>query len=149
MLKDLWHFNRVSAYFSDASQNFPMHKISLVSFWIGRLMYSERIKVIIRQTPTTKQEMLPKKGVGVAKFDSKTFRNQLFSRVKGCHIINTWLHIHSGRILKSKIMSILMIIFVVVFLSDLVRNILKCNCSPHSTLMTMFLPDAILWSNVL
>ena len=52
-------------------------------------MYSERIKVIIRQTPTTKQEMLPKKGVGVAKFDSKTFRNQLFSRVKGYHIINT------------------------------------------------------------
>ena len=28
---------------------FPMHKISLVSFWIGRLMYEERIKVIIRQ----------------------------------------------------------------------------------------------------
>ena len=37
--KDLWHFDRVSAYFSDASQNFPMHNISLVSFWIGRLMY--------------------------------------------------------------------------------------------------------------
>ena len=37
--KDLWHLDRVSAYFSDASQNFPMHKISLVSFWIGRLMY--------------------------------------------------------------------------------------------------------------
>ena len=31
-------------------------------------------------------------------------------------------------------MSILMIIFVV-FLSDLLRNILKCNCSPYSTLM--------------
>ena len=46
-------------------------------------MYSERIKVIIRQTPTTKQETLPKKGVGVAKFDfTKTFRNQLFSRVR-------------------------------------------------------------------
>ena len=29
-----------------------------------------------------------------------------------------------------------MIIFVVVFfLSDLLRNILKCNCSPYSTLM--------------
>ena len=37
--KDLWHFDRVSAYFSDASQNFPMHMISLVSFLIGRLMY--------------------------------------------------------------------------------------------------------------
>ena len=46
-------------------------------------MYSERIKVIIRQTPTTKQETLPKKGVGVAKFDfTKTFRNQLFSCVR-------------------------------------------------------------------
>ena len=40
---DLWHFDRVSAYFSDASQNFPMHKISLVSFW----MYLEQIKVTI------------------------------------------------------------------------------------------------------
>ena len=49
VLKDLWHFGRVSAYFSDASQNFPMHKISLVLFWIGRLMYQERINVIIRQ----------------------------------------------------------------------------------------------------
>ena len=47
--KDLWHFDRVSAYFSDASQNFPMHKISLASFWIGWLMYKEQIKVIIRQ----------------------------------------------------------------------------------------------------
>ena len=36
---------------------------------------------------------------------------------------------HSESILKSEIMSILMIIFVVVFfLSDLLRNILKCNC---------------------
>ena len=26
--KDLWHFDRVSAYFSDAFQNCPMHKIS-------------------------------------------------------------------------------------------------------------------------
>ena len=43
-----------------------------------------------------------------------------------------------------------MIIFVVVvFLSDLLGNILKCNCSPDSTLMTMYLPDAILCSNVL
>ena len=39
LIKDLWHFDRVSAYFSDASQNFPMYKISLVSFLIGRLMY--------------------------------------------------------------------------------------------------------------
>ena len=47
--EDLWHFDRVSAYFSDASKNFPMHKTSLVSFWIGRLVYKERIKVKIRQ----------------------------------------------------------------------------------------------------
>ena len=46
-------------------------------------------------------------------------------------------------------MSILMIIFVVFFLSDLLGTILKCNCSPYSTLMTMYLPGAILCSNVL
>ena len=28
---------------------FPMYKISPVSFWIGHLVYKERIKVIIRQ----------------------------------------------------------------------------------------------------
>ena len=44
-----------------------------------------------------------------------------------------------------------MIIFVVVvFLSDLLRNILKCNFSPYSTLMTIYFPGAIsLCSNVL
>ena len=48
---------------------------------------------------------------------------------------------HSESILKSEIMSISMIIFVVVFfLSDLLRKILKCNCSPYSTLMTKYLP---------
>ena len=41
-----------------------------------------------------------------------------------------------------------MIIFVVVFPSGLLRNILKCNLSPYSTLMTMCLPGAILCSNV-
>ena len=64
--------------------------------------------------PTTKQETLPK-GVGVAKFDFiKTLRNQLFPRVMVLYhqfsITN-----HSESILKSKIMSILMIVFVVVF----------------------------------
>ena len=54
-VKDLWHFDRVSAYFSDASRNSPMHKISLASFWIGRLMYEERIKVIIRQADPYKK----------------------------------------------------------------------------------------------
>ena len=89
------------------------------------------------------------KGVGVAKFDfTKTFRNQLFSRVRVLYhqylITN-----YSESILKSKIKSILMFIFVVFFLSDLLRNILKYNCSPYSTLMTMYLPGAILCSNVL
>ena len=62
----------------------------------------------------TKQETLPK-GLVVAKFYlTKTFRNQLFSPVRVLYhqylITN-----HSESILKSKILSILMIIFVVVF----------------------------------
>ena len=78
-------------------------------------MYKERIKVIILQAdPMTKQITLPK-GVGVAKSDfSKTFGNQLFS----CVIVlyhQYSITNHSESILKSKIMSILMIIFVVVF----------------------------------
>ena len=33
-----------------------------------------------------------------------------------------------------------MIVFVdVVFLSDLLRNILKCNCSPYSTMRKVYL----------
>ena len=92
--------------------------------------------------------MLPK-GVGVAKFDfTKTFRNQLFSRVRVLYDQSSITN-YSESILKCKIMSILIIIFVVVFLFDLLRNILKCNCSPYSTLMTMYLPGAILCSNVL
>ena len=87
------------------------------------------------------------KGVGFAKFDfTKTFRNQLFSLVRVLYHQSSITN-HMERILKSKIMSILMIFFVVVFLSDLLRNILKCNCSPYSTLMTMYLRGAILCSN--
>ena len=69
----------VPAYFSDASQNFPLPKIILVSYWKGRLMYKERIKVINSQgDPYEKQEMLSK-GVEVAKFDfTKILRKQLF-----------------------------------------------------------------------
>ena len=79
----------------------------------------------------------------------KTFRNQLFSRVRVLYYQYSITN-HSESIFKSEIMSILMFIFVVVFfLSDLLRNILKCNCSPYSTLMTMYLPGAILCSNVL
>ena len=66
------------------------------------------------QIPTTKQETLPK-GVGVAKFDfTKTFRNQLFLRVSVLYHQSSITN-HSESILKSKIMSILVIIFVVVF----------------------------------
>ena len=55
-----------------------MHKLSLVSFRIGRLLEL----LLVRHTPTTKHEVLSK-GVGVAKFDfTKTFRNQLFSHVR-------------------------------------------------------------------
>ena len=68
----------------------------------------------------TKQEVLPK-GVGVAKFDfTKTFRNQLFSRVRVLYNLYVLYHLyvftnHSESILKSKTMSILRIIFIVVF----------------------------------
>ena len=63
---------------------------------------------------TIKQETLPK-GVGVAKFDFfKTVRNQLFSRVRVLYHQYSITN-HSASILKSKIMSISMIIFVVVF----------------------------------
>ena len=62
----------------------------------------------------TKQETLPK-GVGVAKFDfAKIFRNHLFSRVRVLHHQYSFTN-HSESILKSKIMNILTIIFVVVF----------------------------------
>ena len=64
--------------------------------------------------PKTKQETLPK-GAGVATFDfTKTFRNQLNSRVRVLYHQYSITN-HSESILKSKIMSILMIIFVVVF----------------------------------
>ena len=104
-------------------------------------MYKERIKVIIRQPDpydtTTKQETLPK-GVGVAKFDfTKIFRNQLLLRVRVLYHQYSITN-HSESILKSKIMCISMIIFVLFFLSDLLRNILKCNCRPYSTLMAMY-----------
>ena len=67
------------------------------------------------QTPTTKQETLPK-GVGVAKFDfTKTLRNQLFSNERVLYYHQYSNTNHSESILKSKIMSIFMIICVVVF----------------------------------
>ena len=95
----------------------------------------------------TKQETLPK-GVRVAKFDfTKTFRNQLFSRVMVLYYQYSITKQGEGS-LKSKIMSILMIIFVAVFSIRFVKKYLKCNCSPYSTLKTMYLPDAILCSNV-
>ena len=94
---------------------------------------------LVRQISTTKQETLPT-GVGVAKFEfTKTFRNQLFSRVSVLYHQYSITN-YSESILKSKIMSILMIILLLFFLSDLLRNILRCNCSPYSNLMTVYLP---------
>ena len=64
--------------------------------------------------PTTKQKTLQKE-VGVAKFDlTKTFRNQLFSCVRVLYDQYS-ITKYSESILKSKIMSILMTILVVVF----------------------------------
>ena len=90
----------------------------------------------------TKQGTLPK-GVGVAKFDStKTLKNLFFSRLRVLYHQYS-ISNHSESILKSKIMSILIVICVVVFfLSDFQNNILKCTCSLYSTLMTMYLPEA-------
>ena len=63
----------------------------------------------------TKQETLPRGGGGVATFDlTKTFRNQLFLRVRVLYH-QYLITYHSESILKSKITSILMIVFVVVF----------------------------------
>ena len=42
-----------------------------------------------------------------------------------------------------------MIVLLLFFLSDLLRNILKSICSPYSTLMTMHLPSAVLCRIVL
>ena len=70
--------------------------------------------MIRQEDPTTKQETLPK-GVGVAKFNlTKTFKNPLFSHVR---VLDHQYSIknHSESILKSKTISILMLIFVVVF----------------------------------
>ena len=59
----------------------------------------------------TKQETLPK-GVGVSKFDfTKTFRNQLFSRVRILYYQFSITN-HSESTLKSKIMSILQLEFI-------------------------------------
>ena len=100
-------------------------------------MHWERIKVIIRQADIYNKTGDATKGGRVTQFDfTKTFRNQLFSCVRVLYYQYTITN-YSERILKSKIMSIFMIIF---FLSDLLRKILKCNCSPYSTLMTMYLP---------
>ena len=77
-------------------------------------MYYERIKVVLRQADPYHKTGDATKGVGVAKFSfNKTFRNQLFSFVWVYYRPNSITnHIESS--LKSKIMSILMIIFVVV-----------------------------------
>ena len=71
----------------------------------------------------TKQETLPEGVAGV-----KFVFPKLFSRVRVlCRQYLITNHIES--ILKSKIMSTLMNIFVVGFYLILLKNILKCNCS--------------------
>ena len=71
--------------------------------------------VITRQADPYDKTGDATKGVGVAKFDfTKTFRNQLFSRVRVLYHQYSITN-HSESNLKSKIMSILMIIFAVVF----------------------------------
>ena len=102
-----------------------------------------------RQIPTTKQEVLPK-GVGAAKFYfTKTFRNQLFSRVRVLYHQYSITN-HSESIFQFQSHAHFNDYFCCCFfLYDLLRNILKCNCSQYSTLMTIYLPDAILCSNVL
>ena len=93
--KDLWHFDRVSAYFSDTSQNFQMHKISLVSFWIERLMYKEWIKVIIRQADSYDKKGDSTKGGRVCKI-WLLYQKHLeinYFHVYGYYIINTRLQI--------------------------------------------------------
>ena len=78
-------------------------------------MYWEWIKVIIRQANPYNKTEDPTKGVGVAKFDfTKTFRNQLLLPVRVLYHQYSITN-HSEIILKSKIMSILVIIFVAVF----------------------------------
>ena len=76
-------------------------------------MYKEQVKVIIRQADPYDKTGDATKGVGVAKFDfTKTLRNQLFSYVRVLYHQYPITY-HSESVLKSKIMSILMIIFVV------------------------------------
>ena len=78
-------------------------------------MYKERIKVIIRQVDPYDKTGDATKGVGVAKLDlTKTFRNQLFSCVRALYHQYSITN-YSESFLKSEIISILMIIFVVVF----------------------------------
>ena len=88
-------------------------------------------------------------GVGVAKFDfTKTFRNHLFLRVRVLYHQYSITN-YSESILKSKNHEHFSDYFCCFFLSDLLRNIFKCNCSPYSTFTTMYLPGAILCSDVL
>ena len=78
-------------------------------------MYLERIIVLVRQAdPYDKTGDTTTKGGRAAKFDfTKTFRNQLFSHVRVLyHQYSITNHSESG--LKSKIISILLIIYVVV-----------------------------------
>ena len=82
----------------------------------------------------TKQETLPKKVRDANLTSLKHLEMNYFSPVRVLYhqfsITN-----HTESILKFKIMSNLMIIFLLFFLSDFLK---KCNCSLYSNLMTMF-----------
>ena len=146
-VKDLWHFDRVSAYFSDASQTFQTHKISLVSFWMWRLLYKERIKDIIRQAgPYNTSEDATIGGRGCKIWLHQNSKKSIIFTCKGT-IINTQLQITVKVFLSPKSWAFWWLFFCC--FSDLLRNILKCNRSPYSTLMTMHLPVAIWCNNVL
>ena len=89
-----------------------------------------------RQIPTIKQETL-QKGVVIAKFDfTKTFRNQLFSRVRVLYHQYSITNHSESKVQNHEHFND----YFVFFLSDLLRNILKCNCSLYSILMTIYLP---------
>ena len=78
-------------------------------------MYLDRIKVIIREVDRYDKTGDATKGGGGCKFDiTKTFRNQLFSRVRVLYHQYS-IKNHSEGISKSKTISILMIFVVVVF----------------------------------
>ena len=112
--KDLRHIDRESAFFP----MLPKTSLRIRYHWY----YLSKTLGVLRTNksyiPVTNRRR-DQRGKAVAKFDfTKTFRNQIFSRVRVLFhqylITNHW-----ESILKSTIMSILMIVLFLLFLSDL------------------------------